>query len=146
MYESFELGEPECEDLLRAGVVGRVAACTPTGPHVVPVNYAVIDDAVVFRTTPYSVLGSQPLRSIIALETDHFDYEHQRGWSVVARGRAEMVVNAAELASIRSAWDPGTWASGTRVLYVRMSWSELTGRRLGSGWDPMATVPVRRAV
>lgn len=146
MYESFELSEPECEDLLRAGVVGRVAACTPTGPHVVPVNYAVIDDAVVFRTTPYSVLGSQPLRSIIALETDHFDYEHQRGWSVVARGRAEMVVNAAELASIRSAWDPGTWASGTRVLYVRMSWYELTGRRLGSGWDPMATVPVRRAV
>ena len=146
MYESFELSEPECEDLLRAGVVGRVAACTPIGPHVVPVNYAVIDDAVVFRTTPYSVLGSQPLRSIIALETDHFDYEHQRGWSVVARGRAEMVVNAAELASIRSAWDPGTWASGTRVLYVRMSWSELTGRRLGSGWDPMATVPVRRAV
>jgi nitroimidazol reductase NimA-like FMN-containing flavoprotein (pyridoxamine 5'-phosphate oxidase superfamily) len=146
MYESFELSEPECEDLLRAGVVGRAAACTPTGPHVVPVNYAVIDDAVVFRTTPYSVLGSQPLRSIIALETDHFDYELQRGWSVVARGRAEMVVNAAELASIRSAWDPGTWASGARVLYVRMSWSELTGRRLGSGWDPMATVPVRRAV
>lgn len=146
MYESFELNETECETLLRAGVVGRAAACTPDGPHVVPVNYAVIDDAVVFRTTPYSILGSQPSRSVIALEIDHFDHEQQRGWSVVARGRAEMVVDAAELASIRSTWDPGTWAAGARILYVRMRWSELTGRRLGSGWDPMATLSERHAV
>lgn len=146
MHESFELNETECRDLLRAGVVGRVAACTPTGPHVVPVNYCVIDDAVVFRTTPYSILGSQPLRSVIALEIDHFDHEQERGWSVVARGRANMVVDAAELASIRATWDPGTWAAGTRTLYVRMRWHELSGRRLGSGWDPLATVPARDAV
>jgi nitroimidazol reductase NimA-like FMN-containing flavoprotein (pyridoxamine 5'-phosphate oxidase superfamily) len=146
MYESIELSQTECEALLRAGVVGRAAACTPDGPHVVPVNYSIIDDAVVFRTTPYSILGSQPRRSVIALEIDHFDTEHQRGWSVVARGRAEMVVDAAELESIRSTWDPGTWAAGARILYVRMHWSQLTGRRLGSGWDLMATVPVPRAV
>jgi hypothetical protein len=27
-----------------------------------------------------------------------------------------------------------------------MRWSELTGRQLGRDWDPMATLPVRRAV
>jgi hypothetical protein len=106
----------------------------------------VIDRSVVFRTTPYSILGSQPLRSVIALEIDHLDHENRRGWSVVARGRAEMVVDAKELEGIRATWDPGTWAAGTRILYVRMRWSELTGRRLGSGWDPMATVREHQAV
>ena len=94
MYEPFDLTETECEELLRGGLVGRVAACTPTGPHVVPVNYSVVEDAVVFRTTPYSVLGSQARGSLLAFEVDQFDYEYQRGWSVVARGRAEMVVDA----------------------------------------------------
>jgi nitroimidazol reductase NimA-like FMN-containing flavoprotein (pyridoxamine 5'-phosphate oxidase superfamily) len=146
MYEAFEMTEAECQELLRAGVVGRAAACTPSGPHVVPVNYCLIDDAVVFRTTPYSILGSQPRRSLIALEIDHFDHERLRGWSVVARGRVEMVVHAAELEKIRGTWDPGTWAAGGRNLYLRMRWSELTGRRLGRGWNPMATVPERHAV
>jgi uncharacterized protein len=146
MYEPFDLTETECEELLRAGLVGRVAACTPTGPHVVPVNYSVVDDAVVFRTTPYSVLGSQARGSLLALEVDQFDYEYQRGWSVVARGRSEMVVDAAELENIRATWNPNTWVAGSRTLYLRMRWSELTGRQLGRDWDPMATLPVRRAV
>ncbi len=146
MYESFDLSETECEDLLRAGLVGRVAVCTPTGPHVVPVNYSVVDGALVLRTTPYSLLGSQVRGSMLALEVDHFDYEYQRGWSVVARGRAEMVTAAGELENIRATWNPNTWVAGARTLYLRMRWSELTGRQLGRDWDPMATLPVRRAV
>lgn len=146
MYESFDLNETECEELLRAGLVGRVAVCTPTGPHVVPVNYSVVDGALVLRTTPYSLLGSQVRGSMLALEVDHFDYEYQRGWSVVARGRAEMVTAAGELENIRATWNPNTWVAGARTLYLRMRWSELTGRQLGRDWDPMATLPVRRAV
>ncbi|MGH3363728.1 MAG: pyridoxamine 5'-phosphate oxidase family protein, partial [Nocardioidaceae bacterium] len=52
-----ELSVDECVELLSANVVGRAAICTPSGPHVVPVNYAVDGDSIVFRTTPYSVLG-----------------------------------------------------------------------------------------
>jgi nitroimidazol reductase NimA-like FMN-containing flavoprotein (pyridoxamine 5'-phosphate oxidase superfamily) len=146
VYESFDLNETECTELLRAGLVGRVAACTPNGPHIVPVNYSVVDDAIVLRTTPYSLLGSHARGTVLALEVDQFDYEYQRGWSVVARGRAEVVVDAAELEHIREIWNPTAWASGGRTLYLRMRWSELTGRRLGSGWDPMATLPVQRSL
>jgi nitroimidazol reductase NimA-like FMN-containing flavoprotein (pyridoxamine 5'-phosphate oxidase superfamily) len=144
--EPFELSPEECRELLSAGLVGRVAVCTPVGPHIVPVNYAVVDDAVVIRTTPYSVLGSHARGATLAVEVDQFDYERQRGWSVVARGRAEAVNGAEELNHIRSVWDPHTWATGQRNLYLRMRWSELTGRRLGSGWDPKTGLPVRRAV
>ena len=144
MYETFDLSRAECEELLRAGLVGRVAACTPDGPHIIPVNYSVVDDAILLRTTPYSLLGSHAKGSVLALEVDQFDYEYQRGWSVVARGRAEAVVDAEQLDKIRRSWDPATWAAGRRSLYLRMRWTEVTGRRLGQGWDLMASLPVRR--
>jgi nitroimidazol reductase NimA-like FMN-containing flavoprotein (pyridoxamine 5'-phosphate oxidase superfamily) len=146
MYESFDLNTTECEEFLRAGLVGRVAACTPDGPHIVPVNYSVVDDAIVLRTTPYSLLGSQTRGAVMALEVDQFDYEYHRGWSVVARGRVGMVVDADELEHIRQTWNPTAWAAGGRTLYLRIRWTELTGRRLGQGWDPMAALPVHRSV
>src|SRR4029077_16361234 len=123
MFESFDLNTTECEELLRAGLVGRVAACTPNGPHIIPVNYSVVDDAVVLRTTPYSLLGSQTRGTVLALEVDHFDYEYHRGWSVVARGRGEVVIDAAELDHIRAIWNPAAWASGGRTLYLRLRWT-----------------------
>ena len=110
MNESFDLSTTECEELLRAGLVGRVAACTPNGPHILPVNYSVVDDAIVLRTTPYSLLGSQASGTVLALEVDQFDYEYHRGWSVVARGRAKVVVDTAELEHIRETWNPAAWA------------------------------------
>lgn len=146
MYETFDLSQAECEQLLRAGLVGRVAACTPDGPHIIPVNYAVAEDAIVLRTTPYSLLGSHAKGSVLALEVDQFDYEYQRGWSVVARGRAEAIVDADQLDAVRRAWQPTTWATGRRSLYLRLRWTELTGRRLGQGWDLMSSLPVRRAL
>jgi nitroimidazol reductase NimA-like FMN-containing flavoprotein (pyridoxamine 5'-phosphate oxidase superfamily) len=145
MYESFDLAETECAELLRAGLVGRVAVCTPNGPHILPVNYSVVDDAVVIRTTPYSLLGSNAKGSVLALEVDQFDYEYQRGWSVVARGRCDVVVDPAQLEHIRETWNPNTWAKGGRTLYLRMRWSEISGRRLGQGWDPLSELPVNRS-
>jgi hypothetical protein len=146
MNQPFELSTEECQELLSAGLVGRVAVSTPVGPHIVPVNYAVVDDTVVIRTSPYGILGSHARGSIVAVEVDQFDYPRQRGWSVVARGRAEAVTGAEELDHIRSVWDPHAWASGQRNLYLRVRWSELTGRRLGPGWDPTEDLPVRRAM
>jgi uncharacterized protein len=146
MNEPFDLSPAECRELLAAGLVGRVAMCTPVGPHIVPVNYGVVDDSVVLRTSPYSVLGSHARGSILALEIDQLDYERQRGWSVVARGRAEAVTSAEELSHIRSVWEPNAWAAGQRNVYLRIRWSELTGRKLGPGWQAADTAPVRRVM
>jgi nitroimidazol reductase NimA-like FMN-containing flavoprotein (pyridoxamine 5'-phosphate oxidase superfamily) len=146
MNAPFDLSTHECRTLLSAGLVGRVAVCTPVGPHIVPVNYGVVDDSVVLRTSPYSVLGSHAGGTILALEVDQFDYERQHGWSVVARGRAETVTNAEDLSHIKAMWEPRAWAAGQRNLFVRIRWSELTGRRLGAGWNPTDELPVRRVV
>lgn len=146
MRDSFDLSKTECETLLRAGVVGRVAVAAPDGPHILPINYSVVDDAIVVRTSPYSLLGTHGRDAILAFEIDQFDYEYQRGWSVMARGRSEVVQDPGELEHIRSVWAPHPWAAGVRPLFIRMRWSELTGRQLGTGWDPLQQLPVHRVV
>jgi uncharacterized protein len=146
MQEAMELTREECEQLLRAGVGGRVALSSPTGPHIVPVNYSVVDDAIIVRTSPYSVLGTYGRDSTLAFEVDSFDHERHRGWSVVARGRAEAVTGTAELEHIRTTWEPRPWAAGTRSLYLRIRWTEISGRRIGAAWDPRSALPVRRTM
>ncbi len=131
MSESTVLTYTRCLDLLSTGVVGRAAVCTPTGPRIVPVNYSVVEESIVFRTTPYSILGTYAWNTRLAFEVDQVDLEAQSGWSVVATGRGAMVDNLDEIATIRATWDPTPWASGLRLLYVRLRWDELSGRSIG---------------
>ena len=146
MPDSRELSYSECEALLRAGVTGRVALSTPTGPQIIPINYSVVDSAIILRTSAYTVLATYGRGATLAFEADHFDHANQRGWSVVARGRGEMVQDPAEISHIRSVWEPRPWASGVRSLFLRIGWTELTGRQLGAGWQPMQDLPNRRVV
>lgn len=126
-----ELPYTTCEELLETQEVGRVAVCTAEGPRIVPVNFAVIDDSVVFRTTPYSVIGMHAWNSRLAFEVDHVDAEHHTGWSVVATGRGTVVEDDVELRRIQSSRLPTPWAGGQRWLLVQLRWDDLTGRRIG---------------
>lgn len=146
MAEAFELSNEMCERLLHAGVAGRIALSTPNGPHIIPVNYSVVDQAVLVRTAPYSLLGTYGRDTTLAFEIDHLDHAAHRGWSVVARGRGEIVTDPDELDHIQEVWPPRPWASGGRNLYLRLRWTELTGRRLGEGWDPAHDLAVHRVV
>ena len=146
MYEPQELPYSTCRGLLASGVVGRVGVNTPSGPGIFTVNYAVVDEAIIFRTTPRSVQGTNARNSLVAFQVDSLDYEYQRGWSVLATGRGQAVERTEELDHIRVIWEPRPWAAGTRELYIRLAWDELTGRQLGLGWDPKSKLPVRRTV
>ncbi|HEX6248698.1 MAG TPA: pyridoxamine 5'-phosphate oxidase family protein [Nocardioidaceae bacterium] len=130
MSRLHEMSVDECIELVAAGVVGRAAICTPNGPHVVPVNYAVHGDSIVFRTTPYSVLGTYAWAGDIAFEVDDFDRRTHEGWSVVIMGRGEMIEDIEEIEEIRWSHDPKPWVDGPRPLYVRLRWREVTGRRI----------------
>ena len=131
MVTTRELGVHECERLLRSGVAGRVALATSTGPQIIPVNYTVVDDAIIIRTSPYSLLATYGRDTMLAFGIDGFDAEHERGWSVQARGRVEVVTDRAVLERIRAVADPRPWAAGTRSVHLRLRWTELTGRRVG---------------
>jgi nitroimidazol reductase NimA-like FMN-containing flavoprotein (pyridoxamine 5'-phosphate oxidase superfamily) len=146
MTAPVELTIEECVQLLSGGVIGRVALATPVGPRIVPVNYAMYGEAIVFRTAPYSELGTYGWNTDLAFEVDHIDYEKHQGWSVVALGRAELVDDPEEQRHIRESWDPRPWASGQRNLYMKLTWRDITGRRLGDDWTPKTLMPVRRSL
>lgn len=146
MPESRELDPRECERLLRAGVVGRVALSTPEGPHIIPVNYAVVDDTIVIRTSSYSILGTYGRDAMLAFEVDHVDHDRHVGWSVLARGRGWAEVDPHEVARIREGWRPRPWATGNRNLYLRIRWDSLSGRSLGQDWTRDNESPVHRTL
>jgi nitroimidazol reductase NimA-like FMN-containing flavoprotein (pyridoxamine 5'-phosphate oxidase superfamily)/GNAT superfamily N-acetyltransferase len=136
MSEPFDLSALQCKDLLGTTVVGRIAFSTPKGPQILPVNYSVVDRSIVIRTSPYGVLATQAREQRAAFEVDHFDHEYQHGWSVVAHGRLVEVIEPDEIARIRAVRQPRPWAGGpSRNLHLQLTWTELTGRRLGLGWD-----------
>lgn len=132
MTEATQLTDAECRELLEEGVVGRVAMATPVGPRIAPVGFVVHKDAVVFRTTPYSELSTYGWNVDLAFETDRFHGDVRLGWSVVAVGRAQVVEDPDEIRRIRSLDGPEPWVAGTRHLYVRLMWRQLTGVRLGA--------------
>ena len=144
MHTIHDLSREDCTRLLTAGIAGRVGISTPTGPHIVPVNYAVHEDSILIRTTAYSLLGTYGRDAQLCFEVDQFDYELKRGWSVSVRGRASFVNDPEELAEIARTWEPRPWAEGQRHLIIRIPWTEVTGRQLGGGWDPWEHLPVRR--
>ena len=120
---------PAASSWPRASQVGRVAVCTEEGPRILPVNYVVDGASLVFRTSPYGLLGRLASGGRIAFEVDDIDRETRSGWSVVATGRAEPIEDADELTLLRAFRDPQPWAPGLRLLYLR-----LRGRRSpGSG-------------
>jgi nitroimidazol reductase NimA-like FMN-containing flavoprotein (pyridoxamine 5'-phosphate oxidase superfamily) len=131
MAELRELSYAECRALLVRQRAGRVAVSTPDGPHIIPLNYSVVDESIVFRTTPFSVLATYGRNAKLAFEVDHFRVEQQLGWSVVARGRADVVTDPDEIGRIRKVAAPLPWADGARNLYFRLDWKELSGRTLG---------------
>jgi uncharacterized protein len=144
--EPIELTVEECLELLEGGVVGRVALATPVGPRIVPLNYAMHEQAIVFRTSPYSELGTYGWNTDLAFEIDQLDFDHHQGWSVVAVGRAQLVDDPDEVRRIRADWDPRPWAGGQRNLYMKLVWRQLTGRRLGGDWTRESMMPARRVL
>jgi uncharacterized protein len=139
MSDVAELSYAKCRELLGGGVFGRVAVCTPEGPRILPVNYSVVGESIVVRTSESGVLATHGVGAPITFEVDHVDYADHKGWSVVATGRGERIEHPSEVAR-----NPRPWAGGDRSAYLRLPWDELTGRRLGQGWTHANELPVRR--
>jgi hypothetical protein len=138
-----ELDPVQCERLLRRGTLGRVGLWTPPGPLILPVNYAVHEDAVVIRTSATGTLARYGDDRQIVFEVDTVEEERWRGWSVLAHGRG-LLVNDPEPRPPGEQARP--WAGGDRSAELRLHWTGLTGRRVGAGGDPEASMYSRRPV
>jgi len=117
------IASDEALGLLRHGGqrVGRLSICPAGEPLVFPLNYAVDDDAIVFRTQVGTKL-SGITRSLATFEVDHVDASGQ-GWSVTFEGLAQEVLDAdpAELRARLDSLALETWPGGDRPHVVRIT-------------------------
>jgi nitroimidazol reductase NimA-like FMN-containing flavoprotein (pyridoxamine 5'-phosphate oxidase superfamily) len=119
----------ECVQLLRGQGVGRVAGTVEGRPVILPVNYAVVGDAVLVRARRGGDLDRITCNTVVAVEVDGTDSTYHEGWSVLVVGRSAHVTDPAELDRLKSL-RLLPWAGEGRDLFIRIVLGDVTGRRI----------------
>lgn len=119
----------ECLELLRSRSFGRVGVRIADAPAILPVNYALLDDQVVFRTDPGTKLSAALMGVRVAFEIDDADPATSSGWSVLVVGYSEEIRDQATLDRV-DALDLERWVAEGLDFVVRIRTHSITGRRL----------------
>lgn len=115
------LPEDECRALLREAEVGRVAWQGDEGLTVLPVNFQMIDDGIVFHTAPGTVLARIADGVRVAFQVDDVDMDSAIGWTVLVRGITRPA--AADV-------EPRSWLSDSRPMGIMIVGETLSGRAI----------------
>lgn len=121
------LDRERCLELLSQHGFGRVAITSGALPRILPVNYRLIDDQIMFRTARGTKLDAATKNTVVAFEIDEMDPFSHTGWSVVVTGIASVVG-----ADQRAALDVpiARWAPDPDGTVVAIATDLVTGRRL----------------
>ncbi len=131
------LTENQAWDLLTGQDVGRVGLSLGALPVILPVNFAVIDGCIVFRTAPGSKLSAAATGAVVAFEVDSYDAGARSGWSVLVVGRSEVVHDLdVTFEALAAKLEP--FADGIRSSFVRIRPEFVSGRRLVHDEHPTA--------
>jgi uncharacterized protein len=123
-----DLGVRECLALLRSVPVGRLVFCADALPAIRPVNFAVMDGLIVVRGARGSWADKLD-NTVVAFEVDQIDKATRTGWNVVVVGKAHLVTEIDEIASLaRPQRRP--WAPGSRDRFLKIDMEQITGRKL----------------
>ena len=129
------LDEAECLRLIAAGGVGRIGYLGRFGPTILPVNFELYEQTIVFRTGLHSPMGEDLRTGIadaeykVAFEIDEISPATREGWSILIQGSAHHVDSEAELAAVRQS-GVQAWAGGEKELFLRITPARITGRRI----------------
>jgi nitroimidazol reductase NimA-like FMN-containing flavoprotein (pyridoxamine 5'-phosphate oxidase superfamily) len=131
------LSRQECWLRLGLGGIGRVGVTVGALPAIFPVNYATLDNDIVFRCAPDTLLAAAASESVVAFEVDPPDCLGHTDWTVLVVGPARVVTDADEL--IRAAALPlASWAPRCDDVFVRIE-----GRLVsGTAWPPTPEAPL----
>jgi len=123
------LSPAECFGLLEPGGVGRVGFAAADGIMMLPVNFAVTRKTIVFRTAPDTLLAVYA-DGRVSFQADHLDEVLHEGWSVLVHGHARKVTDEREVKHLEDRTRLEPWAAGPRDVYVRITPTRISGRRL----------------
>lgn len=134
-----ELDTRTCLSLLRSTDVGRLALVAER-LEVFPINYAVDSGTLLFRTAEGTKLAGALHADEVVVEADGTCDDHEAAWSVVVRG------SASEVTGLVQRFEAGDvplfpWHAGPKHHVIRVTPSEITGRRFHVAADSSATDP-----
>ena len=124
-----ELTRDEAIRLLATASVGRVGITVGALPAIMPVNFAVLDDAIVFHSAPGAKVAAALQEAVVAFETDESDVRSSTGWSVLVIGFAREITDRARLERVRSL-ALSSWVPGASDHFVEIPLDLVTGRRI----------------
>ncbi len=119
----------ECRQLIAPGGIGRIGFPTVSGVMILPVNYAMVANTIVLRTSSGGVIGAHA-DADVSFEVDHIDEALEQAWSVLVQGPAHRVIQHTEVAHMERAAAVLPWPQGEHDLFVRIIPRHLTGRRI----------------
>jgi nitroimidazol reductase NimA-like FMN-containing flavoprotein (pyridoxamine 5'-phosphate oxidase superfamily) len=124
----------ECLDLLGSSTVGRVAVTAQALPAVLPVNFVLHGNAVIFRTRADGLLARACDATVVAFEIDEVQPNGRAGWSVLVVGMAHLLNGSQALRAnqlnLTTAAGPGS------DVFVSIDIGRVTGRRAGTAALP----------
>ena len=129
------LSANECQVLLSANSVGRLAVVVDGEPAIYPVNYVIDGTDIVLRTNWSGLTHGCPM--VIAFEVDGIDIARGCGWSVLVQGMAHDVTDALDVRSetLQSVavlpWVPGPEPRLLRLVPRRTTGQHFAERALG---------------
>src|SRR5436190_13609184 len=124
------LDDDECMRLLRREPVGRMGLVSGALPVVLPVNFVVDGDRVLFMTDPGLKLDAARAHDVACMEVDGYDRLSHTGWSVLATGRLHELLDPSEIEAA-AALRVRAWAHPYARHWVELSIELLSGRRIG---------------
>jgi nitroimidazol reductase NimA-like FMN-containing flavoprotein (pyridoxamine 5'-phosphate oxidase superfamily) len=124
------LSRDECFELMRGQLqLGRIGYVNDGVPVILPVNFVVDGDSVVFVTASGSKLSWLRNHTRVAFEVDRGRPLDESGWSVLVNGTAQEVSDPAELEVLRRG-PLHSWAVASGEHWIRVSLDNVSGRRL----------------
>lgn len=126
------LEREECLRLLASSSLGRLGITMGALPTVLPVNYRLIGDRILFRTSLGTKLDAATHNAVVAFEVDDMDPVWHTGWSVVVTGVAREITDPDELEEIEL-WAIPHWAPDHATRVVEVSTEMISGRRILAG-------------
>jgi nitroimidazol reductase NimA-like FMN-containing flavoprotein (pyridoxamine 5'-phosphate oxidase superfamily) len=128
-----ELDGEQCWRLLRSDTLGRIVYTYQALPAVVPVNYAVLGESVLVRTSPRSRLGQLGDGVVVAFEVDSIDRARRSGWSVVLVGAITVLEHSPEGMEQALHLLGAPWTAGAEGVTLRIMPGFVTGRDVRRG-------------
>ena len=127
------LAASECWDRLGSVSLGRLVTSVDGEPSIFPVNFAVQNRTILFRTAEGTKLVSAAINNTVLFEAD--DHTVTDGWSVILKGSARTLrtdeeISDAEAANLRP------WTAPDKSHYVRIRPLSVTGRHFVFGAHP----------